>query len=160
MGIHRQFLVGNGTQSYDTTPPASPSGTNESDRELEITVIFTSAEATVAAIDRTAALLNGLKGRISLVAAQSVPYPLPLESPSVLLDFIQRQLIEVASESPVETTVHLYLCRRRLETLASVLKPGSVAVLGGRGRWWPTREKRLARGLKQYGIQAILLDTA
>ncbi len=160
MGIHRQFVVGNGTQLRDTALPASPQGRNESDHDLEITVIFTSAEATVAAIDRAAALLNGLKGRISLVAAHSVPYPLPLESPSVLLDFNKRRLIEIASESPVETTVDLYLCRWRLETLASVLKPGSVVVIGGRRRWWPTLEKRLARGLEHYGIQVVLFDTA
>jgi hypothetical protein len=30
--------------------------------------------------------------------------------------------------------VHLYLCRWRSETLASVLKPGSVVVIGGRKR--------------------------
>jgi hypothetical protein len=160
MGIRRQCLVRNGTQVQDTILPANPSGTNESDCELQITVVFTSAEATVAAIDRAAALLNGLNGRISLVAAQSVPYPLPLESPPVLLDFSKRRLIEIASESPVETTVDLYLCRSRLETLALVLKPASVVVIGGRRRWWPTWETRLARGLEYYGIQVILLETA
>jgi hypothetical protein len=158
MGIHRQFLVGNGKQSHDTTLPASPPGTNESDRELEITVIFTSAEATVAAIDRAGALLNGLNGRISLVAAQSVPYPLPLERPPVLLDFNKRRLIEIASESPVKTTVHLYLCRWRMETLASVLKPGSVVVIGGRKRWWLTWERSLARKLECSGFPVIFLE--
>ena len=54
----RQFLVGNGTLSHGTTLPASPPGTNESEGKLEIAVIFTSADATVAAIDRAGALLR------------------------------------------------------------------------------------------------------
>jgi hypothetical protein len=145
-------------QSQRTTLPASPREANESDPELEITVIFTSAEATVAAIDRAGALLKDLDGRISLIAAQSVPYPLPLERPAVLLDFNKRRLINIASESPVETTVHLYVCRWRLETLASVLKPGSVVVIGGRKRWWPTWEKSLARKLQTAGFIVIFLE--
>jgi hypothetical protein len=76
----------------------------------------------------------------------------------VLLDFNKRRLINIASESPVETTVHLYLCRWRLETLASVLKPGSVVVIGGRKRWWPTWEKSLARKLQTAGFIVIFLE--
>jgi len=154
----RQFLVGNGTQSHGTSVPASGPGTNRPDGKLEITVLFTSSEATVAAIDRAAALLNGLNGRISVVAAQSVPYPLPLERPPVLLDLNQQRLIDIASKSPVETTVHLYLCRWRSETLASALKPGTVVVIGGRKRWWPTWEKSLARKLRRTGFTVIFLE--
>jgi hypothetical protein len=154
----RQLLVGNGTESHGPSVPASQPGTNGPDGKLEITVIFTSAEATVAAIDRAAALLNGLNGRISVVAAQFVPYPLPLERPPVLVDFNKRRLIEIASESPVETTVHLYLCRWRSETIASALKPGTVVVIGGRKRWLPTWEKSLARKLRRTGFTVIFLE--
>jgi hypothetical protein len=154
----RQFLVGNGTESHGTSVPATRPGTNGPDDKLEITVIFTSAEATVAAIDRAAALLNGLNGRISVVAAQPVPYPLPLDSPPVLLDFNRQRLIEIASESTVEITVHLYLCRWRSETLASALKPGIVVVIGGQIGWWPTWEKSLARKLRRAGFTVIFLE--
>jgi hypothetical protein len=154
----RQFLVGNGTLSHGTTLPASPPGTNESEGKLEITVIFTSADATLAAIDRAGALLRGLNCHISLVAAQSVPYPLPLERPPVLLGFNKQRLVDIASESPVDTTVHLYLCRWRSETLASALKPGTVVFIGGRKRWWPTWEKSLARKLRRTGFTVIFLE--
>ena len=154
----QQFLVGSGTLSHGTTLPASPPGTNESEGKLEIAVIFTSADATVAAIDRAGALLRGLNGHISLVAAQSVPYPLPLERPPVLLHFNKQRLIDIAGESPVDPTVHLYLCRWRSETLASALRPGTVVVIGGRKRWWPTWEKSLARKLRRAGFTVIFLE--
>jgi hypothetical protein len=144
----------------DAALPAGPSATNESDRKLEIGVIFTSAEATIAAINRASTLLGGLNGHISLVVANTVPYPLPLENPPVSLDFNKQCLLEIAQASPVETTVHLYLCRCRLQVLTSVLKPGSLVVIGSRKGWWPTWEKRLARKLQCVGHKIILIETA
>src|SRR5256885_715792 len=107
-------------------------------------LLLFSLEATIAAINRASTLLRGLNGHISLVVANTVPYPLPLENPPVSLDFNKHCLLEIAQASPVETTVHLYLCRCRSEILTSVLKPGSLVVIGSRKRWWPTWEKRLA----------------
>src|ERR1035441_3654230 len=40
-----------------------------------------------------------------------------LNSPSVLPDFTERHFRVLADESPVETTVRIYLCRDRVETL-------------------------------------------
>ncbi len=155
----RQVSVDNQKLLFEGAPPPSPSGPNEFDRKLTIAVVFTSVEATAAAIDRAAALLTGLNGHISLVSAQTVPYALPLENPPVSLAFSKRQLLEIAHESPVETTAHLYLCRSRSEILASVLKPGSLVVIGSRKRWWPTWEKGLARKLQSNGCHVILLET-
>ena len=45
------------------------------------------------------------------------------------------------------------------ETLAAVLKPDSVVVLGGRKRWWPTTEERLARKLRRIGHEVIFTET-
>jgi hypothetical protein len=43
-----------------------------------------------------------------------------------------------------------------METLAAVLEPHSLIVLGARKRWWPTQEKRLARKLRRAGHEVIL----
>jgi hypothetical protein len=155
----RQFTGEDEKLALDAALPAGPSGTNESDRKLEIAVIFTSAEATIAAINQAATLMRGLNGHISLVVANTVPYPLPLENPLVSLDFNKQCLLEIAQASPVETTVHLYLCRCRLEVLTSVLKPGSLVVIGSRKGWWPTWEGRLARKLQSVGHKIILIET-
>jgi hypothetical protein len=137
--------------------PNRPAG-EASESRLEISVVFTSVEYTIAALKKAAALANRLSARITLMVPQIVPYPLPLTSPPVLLDFSERRFRVIAAESPVETSVRLYLCRDRWETLNVVLKPRSVVVLGGRKTWWPTQEKTLARRLRRAGHEVIFAE--
>jgi hypothetical protein len=141
-----------------TVRPERPAA-DEAEPRLNIAVVFTSVESTLTALKKAGALADRLSGRITLVVPQVVPYPLPLESPPVLLDFTERRFRAIASESPVETTVRLYLCRDALETLKAVLPPRSLVVLAGRKRWWPTAEKRLARKLGREGHEVVFTET-
>ena len=50
---------------------------------FELAVVFTSFDATIAALKMAGALASGLSAHITLVVAQAVPYPLPLEDPPV-----------------------------------------------------------------------------
>ncbi len=135
-------------------------GTEESERRLNISVVFTSVESTLAALKEAGNLANSLGARISLLVPQVVSYPLPLESPPVLVEFNEKRFRVIASQSPVETSVHIYLCRDRLQTLNSVLSPGSLVVVGGRKRWWwPTRDQVLARDLRRAGHEVIFKET-
>ena len=86
---------------------------NEADQKLNIAVVFTSGDATLAALREAGKLASSLGARIKLVVPQVVPYPLPLESPPVLVEFNEKRFRVIASESPVETSVHIYLCRDR-----------------------------------------------
>jgi len=131
----------------------------EADQKLNIAVVFTSVESTLAALREAGNLASSLGARIKLVVPQVVPYPLPLETPPVLVEFNEKRFRVIASESPVETGVQIYLCRDRVETLTSVLKPGSIVVLGGRKRWWPTRDERLARQLRRAGYEVLFKET-
>ena len=72
---------------------------------LNITVIFTTVDATIAALKRASILAESLGARITLVSPQIVPYPLPLASPPVLLDFQERRFREIAAESAVDIRV-------------------------------------------------------
>ena len=131
----------------------------KADQELNITVVFTSVESTLAALREAGNLANSLGGRIRLLVPQVVPYPLPLETPPVLVEFNENRFRVIASKSPVETSVQIYLCRDRFETLASVLKPGAIVVLGGRKRWWPTKDVVLARQLRRAGFEVLFKET-
>jgi hypothetical protein len=141
-----------------TRHPDRPT-TDEAESRLNIAVVYTSHEATVAALKKAGALAESLGAHVTLVVPQAVPYHLPLESPAVLLEFSERRFREIASQSPVETRVHLYLCRNPLDTLMTVLKPHSLVVLGGRKRWWPAAEKSLARKLRRAGHEVVFTET-
>jgi hypothetical protein len=134
--------------------------TEETDSKLDISVIFTSVDATLDALKEAGNLALSLGGRIRLIVPQIVPYPLPLSSPPVLVDFNERRLRVLASGCPVETRVAIYLCRDALETLQSVLKPGSLVVVGARKRFWPTQEKRLAAKLRKFGHEVVVTERA
>ena len=148
-------------ESILTAPalPVQAAPTKQIDPCLNITVVFTSVEATLAALKEAGALAGRLCGRITLVVPQVVPYPLPLTSPPVLLDWSERRFRVIASDCPVETKVALYLCRDRVEALTALLSPHSVVVLGGRKRWWPTSETRLAKTLRRAGHEVIFKET-
>lgn len=141
-------LVGHPTSTVEE-PPA----------RLNVAVIFTSIDATLAALRKAGVLADRLSGYITLIVPQTVPYPLPLTSPPVLLDWNERRFRVIANQSPVETRVRLYLCRDRQEALAQVLSPRSLVVIGGRKRWWPTAEQRLARHLRRAGHEVIFSET-
>jgi hypothetical protein len=144
------------------TPAPGRPGLPEVGREdsrLEIAVVFTSIESTLAALKHAGSLADRLSGRISLLVPQIVPYPLPLTSPPVLIDWNERRFRSIAETSPVDIAVRLYLCRDRDETLRQVLGLRSLVVLGGRRRWWFTAERRLARKLKRSGHEVVLIET-
>ena len=137
----------------------APPRVEGADRGLNISVVFTSVESTLAALKEAGTLASSLGARITLLVPQVVPYPLPLETPPVLVEFNERRFRVIASQSPVETSVHIYLCRDKFQTLTSVLSPGSIVVLGGRKRWWPTRDEVLARELRRAGCEVIFKET-
>jgi hypothetical protein len=130
----------------------------ETESRLNITVIFTSVDATVAALQKAGTLAESLSARITLIVPQIVPYPLPLTSPPVLLDFQENRFRQIASESPVDITVQLYLCRDGIETVKKVLQPHSLIVVGGKKRMWPTFSKKLAGKLRRAGHEVIFAE--
>jgi hypothetical protein len=154
----RKLALASDAPSDGDSRPSGPTG-EASDRRLEITVIVTSFENTVAAVKQAGMLLQGLDGSISLVDAQSVHHALALERPPISPDFSRRKILAIAEESTVEIRAHIYWCRSRLETLAKVLRPGSPVVIGIRKRWWPSWENKLARQLQRLGHEVVALES-
>ena len=125
---------------------------------FEINVVFTSNDATMAALQRASALASRLSARIILVVTHIVPCPLPLENPPVPCGFNEGRLCAIAGEAGIETIIRPYVCRDRLQTLLAVLNSHSLVIVGGRKRWWPTSEARLAKSLRRSGHEVILTE--
>jgi hypothetical protein len=150
---------GRATNLTPTTQFPERQVVRDEESRLNISVIFTSVDGTKAALRAAGTLANRLGARITIVVPEVVPYHLPLNKPAVPQDWNERRFRVMAAESPVDTTVRFYLCRDREETLASNLKPHSLVVIGGKDRWWPTSESRLAGRLRRLGHEVIMAET-
>lgn len=151
------FLANESFPSVSPLLPAEPR-TEAMRRRLTIMVIATSAQSTLAALKKAEALANDLSGRITLVVPRVVPYPRPLASSPVMQDWNESRFREFINQSPVETTVQIYLCRDPLEAVNALLSPRSIVVLGGPKRFWPTLEKRMARVLHRAGHEVTFAE--
>jgi len=147
------------------TKPARPSVSWEAaeglgPRRLEVNVIFTDPQATAAALKTAGSLARDLGACIRVRAAIAVPYALPLDKPPVSVRFTEGLLSDLVcrlERDAFEPSVHLYLCRDRVETLLRVLSPKSLVVIRGRQRWWPTAERRIARALRSNGHRVVFI---
>jgi len=136
-----------------STPVSAPEVQNP---ELEVNVVYTRLPGAAKSLDVASGLARGLGARVTVHVAQVIPYPLELKSPQVLVQFAEQQLLALAGEQPVDTSIKIYLCRDLTETIRQVLKPDSVVIVGGRKCWWPTRERKLAAALRRDGHRVIL----
>jgi len=124
----------------------------------EFWVIFTGSAYTSGALSMVAGLASKLSARICLVAAQVVPYPLPLLEGAVRPEFLRRWLLGLVLGYDVEASVQICLCRDSAETLNKVLPRDAIVVIGGRRHWWRTAEQRLAHALAQRGRTIFFFD--
>lgn len=148
-----------GTSMSPTIQKQFVPGAGVRERGLNISVVFTSAELTPAALKEAANLASGPEDRITLLVPQVIRFPLQLDTPPVGVEFCEQRCREMVSQIRVETSVQIYLCRDKLQTLLSVLKPQSLVVLCGRKRrWWPTRDEVLARALRRAGHEVIFKE--
>ena len=129
-------------------------GVNQGSK-LEVIVPFTDASGTLAALSLAAQLGRNLDARVNLVALQTVPYGLELTRPPIALEWLEERLRELALRSPIDIHVDIILSRDAKWELRHMLKPYSLVVIGGRRRWWRTKEQRLADTLRHNGYRVI-----
>jgi hypothetical protein len=132
-----------------------------SDRDVRVTVVFTTPEATLAALRAAAEFGESLGAQIALVAVQVVPFSLPLGQPLTPVSFLERRLLTLMSESGLEAadaSIATCLCRQPEECLMHLLSPRSLVVLGGKRGWW-SREQKLAQRLGLLGREVLSLTT-
>ena len=110
------------------------------------------------ALKQAAEMAHGLGAAIRILVPQIVPYPLPLKSPQIDLGFTNRHLQTLFHEEAIDTRVEIFLCRDLADCLAQGIPERSVVLMGGRKRWWPTREMKLVRALVKRGHDALLVS--
>lgn len=122
-------------------------------------VVYTHHSATVTALHWVARLGISLGVRPVVLMFYAVPGPLPLDWRSVPRDFLENRIRTLKKATPAEFSVRIYLCRHSGQILRQVLRPDSLVVVGGKHRWWPTDEQRLANLLRKDGHQVFLVDS-
>ena len=122
---------------------------------LEVNVICTDKEETLAALRAAGGLACNLHATIQLLVPQLVPYPLDIDTPAVARDFTARKFQTLADGQRVPTSVQVILCRERESAWKQALKPHSLVVIGCRKHWWKPTESRLAQALRRQGHEVI-----
>ena len=130
-----------------------------SSRELPVYVPLTTSDLTRAALTAVVALTRNLGARVSVVAVQVVPFPLPLERPAFSPSVVEYELKASARDIELELDAHIVIARDRNEAIRRAILPGSLVVLATKKRWWPTQQAKLARLLAFAGHSVVLLET-
>jgi hypothetical protein len=147
IGSETSAIIGTGNAELQYGP----------DSELSVFVVYTSFNWTLKALEKALEIARPLGANIVVVAAQVVPFPLPLDRPPVPMEFVIRCFEEKANELPDGTQISAYLCRNPMEALKRILSPHCPVVIGIKKRWWPTHDGRLARKLIRAGYNLTLV---
>src|SRR5438552_15908418 len=97
LSTYAEFVKYRNTHALERflSPVTAPRETTD---RLNINVVFTSVNATLAALKAAGTLANHLAAHITLVVLQIVPYPLALTDPPVSLEWNERRFRVIASE--------------------------------------------------------------
>jgi hypothetical protein len=121
-------------------------------RTSEVNVIFTTEDATIAALRVAATLGRACNASVQLIAPQA---PIAIVDGDVLAanspvhsDAFAARL---AREIDVRVQVLVCVTRSVAAVARTLLRRHSLVVIGGRRSWLPTREERLRRALEAQG---------
>jgi hypothetical protein len=126
------------------------------DAALDVVVLFTSVESAEVALKQAEELTRGMKSGIRLICPQIVPYPLPLERPSVNLRHLRNEMSHVSRCAGLEPECEIILARDLKSALETALKPKSIVVLATRRRLWRTQEEKLKIKCEKAGHEVVL----
>ena len=126
-------------------------------QQLQVNVLYTTPEGTVGALETASRLACDLGSRPKVLRLYAVPFSLPLEKPAVPIGYLEEQIHALGDESSIEINARVILCRDPRQSLWELLTPQSLIVMGGRKRWWQTKEQRLVKLLRKDGHEVIFV---
>jgi hypothetical protein len=127
---------------------------------LNVIVVFTTVEGTLAALESAARLAKNLMAEITLVMVEEVYFRYPLDRSPVSTSFLHRlcvALVEGANLDPGEVRTEIHYCRDRMKFLQVRLKGKSLVVIGAKQRGWARSERRIHAALTRQGHDVILI---
>jgi hypothetical protein len=130
-------------------------------RPLSINVIYTSPDSMISALRSVESLARDLGATIHIRAMIAVPCQLALDLAFNSVQCLRRlitDLVERIGTMRCQYVLHIYVCRSRIETLLSVLRPSSLLVIGGRRRFWPTAESRICKAAISAGHNVAFVN--
>ena len=124
---------------------------------LPIKVIFTSLSGTLNALVKANQMARSNKSPIEILVFMAIHFAVPLEDRSIRLEFLVRQLKEMADQFSEQIKISVYLCRDQWETMAGILDRNCLILMGVSSGLWPTHDERIARMLRHAGHNVILI---
>jgi hypothetical protein len=124
---------------------------------LRLYIVGTTPQGTEWVLRHASLLARDLSARLTLLVAQVVPFPLPLDCPPVPLDWVEQGWSQLAGRQAIDTQVRVCLCRDRNQTVRHELAAGSIVLIGLRDGWFSIAERILALRLRLDGHHVILL---
>ena len=125
--------------------------------ELRVFVPHTSRQLTKACLSAVSTLTRNLGARVTLLAVQIVPFPLPLDRPDVSPQFVEQELAALAREIDAPVNVQVMLARDLEIGMRQGLTASSLVIVAAKKRRWPNAEVRLAQSLARAGHSVAVL---
>jgi hypothetical protein len=124
---------------------------------VEVHVIFTTPQATRAALRAADAMMQPCETRIHFLVPQVVPMGFPIDRPPVSVAFAEQRALNMAIECcrNAAVQVQIVLCGNREECIEKTLGPNSLVMIGSRKQRWLAKERKLARQLRARGHRVI-----
>lgn len=127
-------------------------------KQLLINVAYTTPNGTLGALREAARLTAGMDANIRVIVPRVVPYPLELNQPQVNPECMAQHFRRLCVKTGADLRFEIVLCREVAHAYSVALDRNSVVIVGGRNRWWPTRETRLARSLTCKGHNVLFVN--
>jgi hypothetical protein len=135
-----------------------PSGFHATAPFLPIHVVATTDRGTRAALAAASRYATDLNAQVVLLVPHVVPYAQPLEHPADRPQCAAERFGELAAALGLDITIRVCFCRS-VPDAVTLLPADALVLVGGRRRWWRTREGRLAQALAGRGCRALLVDS-
>jgi hypothetical protein len=122
-----------------------------------VTVVFTDLERTLRALAVARGLGRALGAQVAVVAVKTPKYQ-PRGGGAVAAKDVELDALQSWVRAAGDVRFRVVAAPRTSDALSIALAPGSLVVVGGRRRLWPTPISRLCRLIEARGHYVLFVD--